>query len=136
VNERGDKPAMSKVLVLDDDTVNRKLLAAVLHHRGHSVIEASDGNAGLALACAERPDLIISDIMMPTMDGFEFVRQLRARAEVAHTKVIFYTAYYHEREACDLAVACGVSRVLMKSSGTREIQQTVDEVLAGCYSRT
>ena len=54
----------------------------------------------------ERPDLVISDILMPTMDGYEFVRQLRADLRIAATKVVFTTATYHVREALALAAAC------------------------------
>jgi CheY-like chemotaxis protein len=65
---------MAKILVVDDNASNRKLLVALLGHEGHWMIEASDGADGLEAARAQSPDLVISDILMPTMDGFEFVR--------------------------------------------------------------
>ena len=77
----------------------------------------------------ERPDLVIADILMPTMDGYEFVRQLRADPAVAATPVIFLTAHYHEREAQSLARACGVSRVLIKPCEPEVVLGTVDSVL-------
>src|SRR5256714_14524661 len=70
--------SMAKVLVVDDIAVNRELIGTLLAYQGHEVIEAADGADGLTLARAQRPALVISDILMPTMDGFEFVRQLRA----------------------------------------------------------
>jgi diguanylate cyclase (GGDEF)-like protein/PAS domain S-box-containing protein len=122
---------MAKLLVVDDDSANRALIATVLGHAGHAVLQASDGADGLKVARAENPELIISDILMPTMDGYEFVRQLRASADFTRTRVIFYTAHFHERQARNLAATCGVSRVLLKSCEPQEILRIVDEVLAG-----
>ena len=76
--------------------------------------EAADGGEALALVSSERPDLVITDILMPTMDGYEFVRRLRSVREIAHTPVIFCTAHFRERDAKDLAQQCGVEYVLVK----------------------
>jgi len=120
---------MAKVLVVDDIAVNRELIVTLLAYQGHEVIEAADGAEGLTLARAQRPALVISDILMPTMDGFEFVRQLRADVAIAGTEVIFYTAHYHQREAHNLAAACGVSYVLVKPCQPEEILRVVNEAL-------
>ena len=85
---------MAKILVIDDRAVNREFLVTLLGYKGHRMLEASDGAEGLAVARAERPDLVICDVLMPTMDGYEFVRQLRADSAIAHITVIFYTAHY------------------------------------------
>ena len=122
---------MAKILVVDDNTINRKLLVALLSHDGHLTTEASDGAEALDVALAERPQLVISDIVMPTTDGFEFVRALRADADLRGTPVIFYTANYHEREALNLAQACQVARVLVKPCPPLEILKAVDQVMAG-----
>jgi diguanylate cyclase (GGDEF)-like protein/PAS domain S-box-containing protein len=122
---------MSKILILDDNATNRNLVAAILEHEGHAIFEAVDGVDGLAVARAEAPDLVISDILMPSMDGFEFVRQLRADPNLKQIAVIFYTAHYHEREARHLAQSCQVARVLVKPSNAAEILQSVRESLAG-----
>ena len=65
-----------KILIVDDVAADRNYLVATLGYAGHQLIEACDGEAALAKARAERPDLIIADILMPAMDGYEFVRQL------------------------------------------------------------
>ena len=122
---------MAKILVVDDNTINRKLLVALLSHDGHLTTEASDGAEALDVALAARPQLVISDIVMPTTDGFEFVRALRADADLRGTPVIFYTANYHEREALNLAQACQVARVLVKPCPPLEILKAVDQVMAG-----
>jgi diguanylate cyclase (GGDEF)-like protein/PAS domain S-box-containing protein len=122
---------MAKILVVDDNPGNRKLVVTLLGHEGHRVIEANDGADGLEAARAGNPDLVISDILMPSMDGFEFVRRLRADPQLHNVSVIFYTAHYHEAEARNLAQACRVSRVIVKAGGAAGIVRAVSEVLAG-----
>ena len=122
---------MAKILVVDDNPGNRKLVVALLSQEGHLLIEANDGADGLEAARAENPDLVISDILMPSMDGFEFVRRLRDDPQLQDVAVIFHTAHYHETEARNLAAACRVSRVLVRSTGAAGIVNAVSEVLAG-----
>src|SRR5436309_1527088 len=105
---------MATILIVDDRATNRSFLVKLLGYKGHRLLEACDGLEALAQARKEKPDLVIADILMPTMDGYEFVRQLRADPSIASVPVIFYTAHYHEREAQTLAHACGVSHVLTK----------------------
>jgi len=120
---------MSKILIVDDRPVNREFLLTLLSYGGDAVAEAADGAEGLAVARAFRPDLVIADIIMPTMDGFEFVRQIRADPVIAATKVIFYTASGLEDAARDLAEACGVHCILPKPSDPAEILAIVRETL-------
>src|SRR5205085_2312392 len=101
----------------------------LLRYGSHRLLEAADGAEGLAIAQAEHPDLVIADILMPTMDGSEFVRQLRANPAIAATPVIFYTAQYHEREVESLAQACGVTHVLTKPAEPALVLRTVDAAL-------
>ena len=118
---------MAKILVVDDVAANRTLMTTVIGHGGHEAIEATDGAQALALVRAQHPELVISDILMPTMDGYEFVRQLRADPELAGTQVIFCSAHYREQEARDLALACGVSQVLTKPCEPQEILAAIDQ---------
>src|SRR5690349_8137757 len=104
---------MPKILIVDDKSTNREYLAGLLrYYKESALLEARDGEEALKLARRENPDLIISDILMPTMDGCELVRQLRADERLAATPVIFFTAQYHQREAQALALSCGVRRIL------------------------
>ncbi|MEO6855436.1 MAG: response regulator, partial [Rhodoferax sp.] len=121
---------MAKILVVDDRPENRELLVALIRHGGHEPLEAADGAQALALVRSARPDLVISDILMPTMDGYEFVRQLRADPLCAATEVIFYSAHYREREARNLARTCGVTRVLVKPCEPEEILLAIADALA------
>lgn len=121
---------MAKILVVDDHAENRLLVVTLIDSLGHQALEASDGAEALALVRAEHPDLVISDILMPTMDGYEFVRQLREDAALAATEVIFYSAHYREREARNLAKACGVSHVLVKPCEPQDILHAISQALA------
>ncbi len=121
---------MAVIAVVDDIPANRELLATILNSLGHRVIEAADGAAALEIVRSEAPDLVICDILMPTLDGYEFVRQLRAEPAIADTRVIFYTAYYLEEEAQQLAKACGVIDILGKPSDPEDVIRVVDKALA------
>jgi signal transduction histidine kinase len=122
---------VAKVLVLDDRPEDRELMIVLLEYAGHDVIEAADGEAALELARRHQPELIITDILMPGMNGYEFVRRVREDAEVGATPVIFCTANYLEGEVRELAAACGVSRFISKPCSPEVVQATVDEALRG-----
>jgi signal transduction histidine kinase/CheY-like chemotaxis protein len=120
---------MPHILVVDDHGANRELISTLLGYAGHTTSEAADGAEALARVRAERPALVICDILMPTMDGYEFVRQLRADALIAHTEVIFCTATFMEREARSLALSCGVSNLLFKPCEPQSILAMVEAAL-------
>jgi DNA-binding response OmpR family regulator len=84
------------VLVADDDAWILRMVATVLEKRGYSVETAVDGEDALARALARPPDLLITDVMMPKMDGWSLVRQLRAHTELAMLPVVFLTALSSE----------------------------------------
>ncbi|HEV3115512.1 MAG TPA: HD domain-containing phosphohydrolase [Gemmataceae bacterium] len=126
---------MATILVVDDRPANRLFMTTLLDHSGHHFLQASDGVEGLALARSARPDLIITDVVMPSMDGYAFVRYLRVTPGIERTPVIFWTATYLEREAKALASACGVSHVLSKPCESRCIVRAVQEALASGAAR-
>jgi signal transduction histidine kinase/CheY-like chemotaxis protein len=120
---------MARILTVDDDPTARELLATVLGYAGHKVREAADGAEGLEMAESERPDLIIADLLMPTMDGFEFVRRLRENTAFDRTPVVFYSATYLESEARALANQCGVSHIITKPAEPEQILYIVSHAL-------
>jgi PAS domain S-box-containing protein len=122
---------MATILIVDDRPVNRQYLVTLLGYSGHRTLEASDGAEALALASTERPDLVVTDILMPTMDGAELVRAMRSSPELAAVPVIFYSASYREKEARAVADGCGVSIVLSKPADPEDVLRAVDEAL-GC----
>ena len=122
---------MARIAVVDDVAVNRELFAVILKQFGHVIDEADSGSQGLELVRRTRPDLIICDIVMPEMDGYDFVRTLRADPFLAGIPVIFCTAHFLEKEAQALAEACGVRAVLTKPIEPQHALQTARGVLAG-----
>jgi len=120
---------MATILVVDDRPVNHEFFKTLLSHQGHSLLEAGDGAEALAMIKAVRPQLVISDILMPTMDGHEFVRRLRADPDMADIPVIFSTARYLDREAHSLAEACGVLYTVNKPDEPEYVLRAVDAAL-------
>jgi signal transduction histidine kinase len=121
---------MSAIIVLDDRAPERALMSIVLGHVGHMVLEASTGQEALELARAHLPELIIADLMMPGMNGYEFVRELRSDPAVGGTQVMFCTAAYDEGEVREVAKSCGVSHIVVKPCEAEEMIRIVGEVLA------
>ncbi|MEC4721045.1 EAL domain-containing protein [Noviherbaspirillum sp. CPCC 100848] len=120
---------MATILIVDDHVLNRQFLMVLLGYSGHRLLEASSGAEGLEQAARGRPDLVIADILMPNMDGYEFVTRLRAMPTFAATPVIFYTAAFHDREAGLMAMSCGVRWTLPKPSDPELILKTVQDAL-------
>jgi len=84
---------MAKILLVEDNEMNRDMLSRRLERRGYQVIIAEDGAAGVALARSEAPDLILMDMSLPVMDGWEATRQLKAAPETKAVPVIALTAH-------------------------------------------
>ena len=84
---------MPKILLVEDNEMNRDMLSRRLQRRGYEVVIAVDGQEGVALAQAEAPDLILMDMSLPVMDGWEATRQLKAASETMAIPVIALTAH-------------------------------------------
>ena len=85
---------MSKrILVVEDTEDNRQILRDLLTSAGFELIEAADGASGVGLAAAHRPDLILMDVQLPVLDGYEAARRIRADSELAHIPIIAVTSY-------------------------------------------
>jgi CheY-like chemotaxis protein len=81
-----------KALIVDDETDKRLLLAFALENEGYEVFTAEDGVVGLAAVEAHQPDLVVTDVMMPRMDGFEMMRRLRSNPQTRFIPVIIQSA--------------------------------------------
>ena len=84
---------MPKILIVEDNEENRDSLTRRLERRGFEIIIAVDGRAGVETAVAEKPDLVLMDMNMPEMDGWEATRQIKANPELAGVPVIALTAH-------------------------------------------
>jgi DNA-binding response OmpR family regulator len=89
---------MAKILLIEDNEMNRDMLSRRLSKRGFEVVVASDGSSGAAAATIEHPDLILMDLSLPDMDGFEVTRRLRSQPTTAAIPVIVLTAHTMETD--------------------------------------
>src|SRR4029078_11100877 len=122
---------MTKVMLVEDDNNLREIYEARLLAEGYEIVSAQDGEEALALAVKERPDLIIADIMMPKISGFDMLDILRSTPETKDTKVIMMTALSQAVDK-DRANKLGADRYLVKSQVTLEdVAKVVHEVLEG-----
>ena len=112
--------SVATILIVDDRPVDRIRLASVLRSHRHTIVEALDGDAALRRAAEIRPDVVICSVLLPTLDGYEFVRGLRQQSSLAAASVIFMSPTYHEREARAMADQCGVFDVLIGINLLRE----------------
>ena len=83
---------MSKILLIEDNEMNRDMLSRRLERRGYHVVSAESGELGISLAQLELPDLILMDVTLPEMDGWETTRQLKADSSTRHIPIIALTA--------------------------------------------
>jgi diguanylate cyclase (GGDEF)-like protein len=120
---------VATILVVDTNPTDRRWYITLLGNYGHRLLEASDGVEALAIAQAELPELIITDILMPRMDGFSLVRRLRAEPLLSGIPVIFQTTNYDVSEIHKLARASGVQHILRKAAEPHEILRAVNESL-------
>jgi two-component system cell cycle response regulator DivK len=84
---------MPKILLVEDNEMNRDMLSRRLQRKGYTVVTAEDGEKGLLLARSETPDLILMDISLPVMSGWEVTRQLKASESTRHIPIIALTAH-------------------------------------------
>lgn len=122
---------MAKIMLVEDDNNLREIYAARLLAEGYEIVSAADGEEALAVAVKERPDLIISDVMMPKISGFDMLDILRTTPETKDVKVIMMTAL-SQAEDKGRADKLGADRYLVKSQVTLEdVAKVAREVLGG-----
>jgi diguanylate cyclase (GGDEF)-like protein/PAS domain S-box-containing protein len=120
---------VASILVVDDRPSNRQFMSTLLGYLGHQVLEAGNGEEALRMMRSAPADLLITDILMPTMDGYELVQRMHEDAATAGTPVIFWTATYSHPEALKLAASSGVGKVLPKPCDPDVIMAAVNEAL-------
>jgi CheY-like chemotaxis protein len=120
---------MKKILLVEDDNNLREIYGARLLAEGYDIVSAKDGEEALSMAVGEKPDLIISDIMMPKISGFDMLDILRATPQTKDTKVIMMTAL-SQAEDRERGERLGADRYLVKSQVTLEdVVKVVSDVI-------
>ena len=120
---------MPKVLIADDSGENRYMLEALLRNNGFETISAANGEEALSLALLHRPGLVITDILMPVMDGYTLCRQLKADDRLKRIPIIFYTATYTDQRDAEFGLSLGADRFLIKPEDPVVILQVLQELL-------
>ena len=118
-----------RILVIEDQADNRQILRDLLTNANFEVIEAEDGEAGLAAASAHRPDLILMDIQLPILDGYEATRRLKADTGLRTIPVIAVTSYGLAGDA-EKARAAGCDAYISKPYSPRQLLAKVREYLS------
>ncbi|MDR3478330.1 MAG: response regulator [Gammaproteobacteria bacterium] len=121
---------MTTILIADDRSSNREYLTVLLGYQNFKTLEAKDGIEALAVINDCHPDLVISDIIMPHMDGYELALKIKQNPEISHIPVIFYTAAYRVLEAEAVASACGVQYVIGKPADPYILLDVINKALA------
>ena len=120
---------MTKVMLVEDDKSLREIYGVRLLAEGYDIVSAGDGEEALAMAIKERPQLIVSDVMMPKISGFDMLDILRSTTETKNIKVIMMTALSSEEQR-QRGETLGADRYLVKSQvGIEDVVRAVHEVL-------
>lgn len=120
-----------KALIVDDNAADRKILRYIMEKHGFEAIEAGDGEEGVEMAVRHHPALIISDALMPRMDGFQFLRKVKSDPRLAGIPFLFYSSVYTGCRDEQLALALGADAFVVKPKSPEVFWAEVSAVLAG-----
>ncbi|HEV8595605.1 MAG TPA: response regulator [Thermoplasmata archaeon] len=127
--EKGTTPSRGRILIVDDVELNRKLLRAHLRAAGLETIEAADGSEALRLLLENSVDAVVSDILMPNMDGYRLCFEIRSNADLRHLPFVVYSATYTNADDERLALEAGANLYFRKPDDTQELVRAVIELV-------
>lgn len=119
---------MSKILVADDEPHILKLVTFTLSKQGWEIVTASDGATAAELAETEQPDLILLDVMMPVMNGFEAAKKICENPKTSHIPIVMLSAKSQQVEIAE-GLTCGASEYICKPFTPKDLVQRVSEML-------
>jgi len=125
---------MGKILVAEDNPANLELMREILDIAGHEIVEARDGSEALRQAERAHPDLIMLDVNMPVLNGFEVLERLRAMPQLASTKIIALTAYAMRGDR-EKALRAGFDGYLTKPIDIPTLTDTIETFLNSRHQR-
>ena len=123
-----------KILIVEDNPLHTKLIEMTLRTKNYTLLKATDGEKALDIARKERPDLIIMDLNLPGMTGFEVTKKLRENPAFSHTPIIAITAYAMARDR-EMVIESGCDAYLSKPIDTRELPGVIAELLSARRKR-
>lgn len=118
-----------RILVVEDNEKNLVLLRDILTYHGYEIMEARDGQSGIKIAKEQKPDLILMDIQMPSMDGFEATKILKNDPETKDIKIIGITSYAMKGDK-EKILNSGFDAYVSKPINTRELPKLIQEYLS------
>ncbi len=117
------------ILIVEDQEDNRKILTDLLVSQGYTTVEATDGQTGIELARKHRPALILMDIQLPGIDGYEATRQIKSDENLSHIPLIVVTSYALSGDS-QKAFAAGCDAYIAKPYSPRQLLAKIQELLA------
>lgn len=117
-----------RILIVEDNPTNMKLVIAALRPQGYQITQATDGEEALEMAAKDKPDLIIMDMRLPKMSGWEATKKLREMPEFSDTPIIAVTAHAMKGDE-EQALKAGCNAYLAKPINVRELRRVIGELL-------
>jgi DNA-binding response OmpR family regulator len=124
-----EKAMAKKILIIEDDPATSRLVDYSLRHEGYQVVTAFNGIEGLRKAGSEKPDLVILDVMLPGMDGYEICHRLREDPSTAQLSILMFSAKAQEIDK-NTGIKMGADGYLSKPAAPADIVNTVGKLLA------
>ncbi len=121
---------MPKILLVEDNEMNRDMLSRRLERKGYSVVMATDGQSGVEMALSEMPDLILMDMSLPVLDGWEATRRLKGDASTRHVPVVALTAHAMSSDR-DKALEAGCDDYETKPVELPRLLAKIEALLSG-----
>jgi CheY-like chemotaxis protein len=119
---------MERILVVDDDLAVRELIELTLHQAGYTVLSAADGKTAVEMARKERPDLVLLDVRLPVMDGYEACRQITSDPQTKYIPVVFVSAR-GQIEEIRLGLSAGAVDYFVKPFLPDSLKKRIQELL-------
>jgi CheY-like chemotaxis protein len=121
---------VTRILIADDEPHIRKLVSFTLGNKGYEIIEATDGGEAYDMACAERPDLVLLDVMMPVMTGYDVLAKLKSDPATAEIPVVMLSAKSQQTEV-QAGLSGGACEYICKPFTPKDLVQRVAELIGG-----
>jgi two-component system cell cycle response regulator DivK len=119
-----------KILIVEDNEDSRELLAKVLRNKGYMIVEAVDGEEAIEKVVSEKPDLVLLDISIPKLDGYEVAKRLKSREDVKDIPIVAVTAHAMKGDR-EKVIAAGFEGYISKPVNVRELPDQVRSYLRG-----
>ena len=116
-----------KILIVEDSTALRDLVARILRHKGYEPLEAKDGYEAMAMILTEHPDLVLMDLTLPDLSGFDAARRIKANPTTAQIPIVAYTAWDQQGMRAKARKA-GISRYLVKPVPAEVLVEVIEDL--------